>query len=86
MKALIHVGLGHCDIVLETSRDRLVHLVNDTEGRITVRDRINYDPDSKKVIYLVESLVLIEHLAVDGHEMLDAPVKCSFYSRIFNVF
>ena len=86
MKALIHVGLGHGDIVFKSSRYGLVHFMNDTERRITIRDRIDDYPDRKQVIDLIQCLVLIEHFAVYGHEMLYTAVNCSLNTRISYVF
>ena len=57
-----------------------------TEGRVAILDRINNDPDGKKVIYLIESLILILHLFVDGEKVLDSAVYFGGNTRFFYMF
>ena len=85
VQRLIHVCLGHRNIILETPRNRLVHLVDHAQRRITVLNRIYDNPDSKQVINLVDGLMLILHLFVNAEEMLDTTVNLSFDSRLFDV-
>ena len=83
VKTLVHIGLGHGDVILKTPGNGLVHLMYDTECGVTVGYRIDDYPDRKQVIYLVERLILVEHLAVYRHEMLDPAVKRCFNTGIF---
>ena len=85
VQRLIHVCLGHRNIILKTSRNRLVHLVDYAQRRITVLNRIYDNPDSKQVINLVDGLMLVLHLFVNAEEMLDTTVNLSFDSRLFDV-
>ena len=84
MKRLIHIGLGHGDVILKPSRNRLIHLMNDTKSRIAVFYRRNNDPYSKKIVYLIESLVLIAHLLIYTEEVLDSTVDVTDDSGICN--
>lgn len=75
MERLVHVLLWHGDIVLEPSGDRLIHLMDHSQSRITVLDRIHFNPHRKQIINLVKSLILIHHLLVNTEEMLHPPVN-----------
>ena len=85
MQGLIHIGLRHGDIILETSRNRLVHFMNDTECRITVLHGIYNNTHGKNVVNLVECLILVDHLSVNGEEVLDTSVNLCFNARIADV-
>ena len=74
MKRLVHVWLRRGNIILKTSGDWLIHLMNYPERRIAVLHRLDKYSYRKKVIYLVKSLILIDHLSVYTKEMLNAPV------------
>ena len=78
MQRLVHVWLRHGNIVLETSRNRFIHLVNHTKCRITVLDCINKDTNCKQIIDLIDRLVLIDHLFIDAEEMFDTSVNLCF--------
>ena len=70
MDGLVLVLLGHRDIVLETARNVLVHLVDDTEYLIALDDLINNDPACEKIVDLIDRLALLVHLLVDAVEVL----------------
>ena len=70
VKRLVHVLLRHGNIVLETARYRLILLMYDTKHCVAVRYGIHQNSDGKEVIYLVYSLVLIDHLLIYTEEML----------------
>ena len=53
MQGLIHVLLRHGNIIFETAWDRLIHLMDHTQGRITVFHAVNHNPDRKQVIDLL---------------------------------
>ena len=50
-----------------------------TQCRITVLYVIHYNPDSKKVINLIQSLVLRNHLFIYAKKMLYTTVNLCFY-------
>ena len=64
VKRLIHIGLRSRYIILETAGNALEQLMYDSESRIALKLRVNDDTDRVKVVYLIEALVLIEHLAI----------------------
>ena len=72
--ALIHIGLGGGDIVLETPGNRLEHIVNDAEHVVTVRDRVNDHAEGAEIEDAADVQLLGVHLAVDAVHVLDAAV------------
>ena len=70
MQRLVHVRLRHRDVILEAARNRSVHLMNYTERRITVPHRLHDDTDRKQIIDLIDGLILVHHLTIDGEEVL----------------
>ena len=85
MQGLVHVLFRHCNIILETPRDRLVHLMDDTERRITVFDRINDDTHGKQIIDLVKRLILVDHLFVNAEKVLCPSVDLRLDSGCLDV-
>ena len=53
MQGLIHILLRHGNIIFKTAWDRLIHLMDHTQGRITVLYAVNHDPDRKQIINLL---------------------------------
>ena len=78
MQRLIHVGLGHSDIVLETPGHRGIHGMHDTQNRITVLYIIHQRTDGKQVIDLIHGLVLVDHLFIDTEEMFCSAIDFAF--------
>ena len=74
MKRLIHIRLRHGNIVLETTRYRLIHLMYNTECRIAVLNRIHHNAYGKQIIDLVYGLVLVNHFLINTEEMLNSAV------------
>ena len=72
VQALVHIGLGRGDIVLEPPRNRLEHLMDVTQNVVAVGDRAHDDAEGIEIVELVDGLVLGLHLAVDGIDVLDA--------------
>ena len=66
MKRAVHIGLRRRDIVLESSGNRLEHLVYKTESGIALKLGIHDYSHRVEVVYLVKALALIEHLAIDA--------------------
>ncbi len=84
VQRLIHVWLWHGDVIFESPRNRLIHLMNYAQHRIAVSDRIYNYANGEQIINLIKSLILIYHFFVDAKEMLCAPVNesldaCAFY-------
>ena len=75
MKGLIHIGLGHGYIILEPARNRYIRLMNHAQSRIALSYGINNYPYGKEIVDLIQSLVLIYHLPVNGEEMLCSAVN-----------
>ena len=78
MKRLVHIRLRHCDVILESSRDRLIHLMDHTQRRIAVLYCVHQDADGKKIIDLVDGLVLVHHFFVNAEEVLDPSGNLGF--------
>ena len=72
MERLVHVGLWYRDIILEPARHRCVHVMDQTKRTVALRYSVNDDTDCKKIIDLVNRLVLVDHLFIDGKIVLDA--------------
>ena len=72
VQRLVHVELGHRDVVLETPRDRLPDGVDDADRAVAVLDRLDHDAQRREVEDLVELLAAPAHLVVDGVEVLGA--------------
>ena len=75
VQALVAVGLGGADIVLEAAQHRLVEIVDDAQHIVAVGDIVHDDPERVQVEDLVHGLVLGVHLAVDGVDVLDPAVN-----------
>ena len=78
MQALVAVGLGHGDIVLEAPVHRLPLRVHQTEHRVTVADVLDQHAEGHDVVHLVQGQGLGLHLFVDAVLVLDAPVDLPF--------
>ena len=75
MERAVHIGLRHGDIILESARHRLEHLVDYTEHGIAFKLGTHDYAQRVKVVYLIKALVLIIHLAVYAVYRFDAPLK-----------
>ena len=74
MQRLVHIRFRHGDIVFESPRNRCVHLMDHTQRRITVFDRIYDNAYGKQIIHLIQRLILIDHLFVNAEEMLHSSI------------
>ena len=59
--------------------------MNDSQSRITFRDRIDDDADRKEVIDLVDGLILIDHLLIDREKVLDPASHLTVDLRVRHV-
>ena len=78
MQRLIHIGLGHSDIVFEAAGHRGIHGMHDPQNRIAVLHIIHQCADGKQVINLIQCLVLVDHFFIDTEEMLRSAVNLAF--------
>ena len=85
MQGLVHIWLRHGNVILESARDRFVHLMDDAKGCITVLDCIYQNTDCKQIINLIDRLVLIDHLLVNTEEMLDSSIHLCLDSGIVHM-
>ena len=74
VEALIHIGLGGGDIVLEASGDQVEQVVDVAQDVVAVGDGVDDDAEGVQVVKLVDGFFLGLHLAVDGVDVLDAAV------------
>ena len=74
VEALVAVGLGGADIVLEAAQNGLVEVVDNAQHVVAVADGVHHHPEGEEVEDLVDGLVLAEHLPVDGIGVLHAAV------------
>ena len=72
VQALVAVGFGGGDIILEAVGQRMVHIVDEAQGAVTLGQRIQNDTDGIDIVDLIEGLVLHDGLAVDAVDALDA--------------
>ena len=70
--ALVHVGLGGGDIVLETAGNGLEHVVDDAQHVVAVGNGVHDHTEGAEVEDAVERQLLGIHLAVDAVDVLDA--------------
>ena len=85
MQRLVHVRLRHRDVVLEAARNRGIHLMNHAERRIAVPHRFHDDTDRKQIIDLVDGLILVHHLTVDGEEVLHTSADLGIDARLLDM-
>ncbi len=71
VQALVAVGLGGGDIILEAVGQRVVHIVDEAQGAVALGQRIQNDTDRIDIVDLVKGLVLHDGLAVDAVNALD---------------
>ena len=58
--------------------------MNDTKCRITILNGSDNDPYCEKIVYLIESLVLIAHFLIDAEKMLNSSVYFSGNTGVCN--
>ena len=74
VEGLVHVGLGGADVVLEPAQHRLEHVVDAAQHVVALRDVADNHPEGVQVKNFVQGLVLGEHFAVDGVDVLHPAV------------
>ena len=86
MKRLIHIGFRHCNVVFKPPWNRSIHLMNDSQRRITVPHSLYLDPDCKYIINLVQRLMLIHHFLINTEEMFYTAINLCRNICIINMF
>ncbi len=66
VQRLVHVELGHRDVVLEPAGHRVPPRVDGAERRVAVADGVDQDPDAHQVVDLGEVAAAHDHLLVDA--------------------
>ena len=74
VEALVAVGLGGGDIVLEAVGQRVVHIVDEAQGAVALSQGVQDDAHRVDVVNFIEGLVLHDGLAVDAVDALDSPL------------
>ena len=74
VQALVHIGLGGGDIVLEPAWNQVEKVMDVAQHVIAVRDGVHNDPEGVDVVQLVHPLALGLHFPVDGIDVLDAAI------------
>ena len=70
VQRLVHVRLGHGDVVLEAARNLGPHGVHHAQHEVAVLLGVDQNAQRDQIVDLVEGLVLGLHLLVDGVEVL----------------
>ncbi len=65
VQRLVHVELGHRDVVLEPARDRLPVRVDGAQGGVAVPQGVDQHPDPDQVVDVVEGPAADHHLLID---------------------
>ncbi|CAH0296592.1 hypothetical protein SRABI128_04048 [Microbacterium sp. Bi128] len=73
VQRLVHVELGHRDVVLEPPGQGVPARVHRAQGRVTVPDRIDQDAHAHEVVDVVEVFVADDHLLIDRVVVLWPP-------------
>ena len=85
VERLIHIWLRHGNIILKTSRNRRIHLMDHTQSRIAVLHGIHNDPHCKQIINLIHGLILIDHFLINTEEVLNSSVDLCLNVGIFHM-
>ena len=86
MQRAVQIGLRRGDIVLESTRHRAEHIMNDTERGIAFQLRIDDDAKRIKVVDLIKGLVLVIHLFIDRIHALDTAFQLEVANQYGYIF
>ena len=70
VQRLVHVRLGHGDVVLEPAGDGTPEGMHRAERGVGIAEALHLDPHADQVVDLVELLAADHHLLVDGIQVL----------------
>ena len=84
VQALIHVGLGHGDVVFKTPLHRLPGGMGQAQHRVAAFYLTHDNPERDNVVHLIQGEVLLHHFAINAVFMLDAPENFTVYSRFLH--
>ncbi len=74
VQALVHIGLGGGDVILEPARHQAEQVVDVAQHVVAVRHGVHDDPEGVHVVKLVHRLALGLHFPVNGIDVLDTAV------------
>ena len=74
VQALIHVGLGGADIILEPAQHRLIHVMDDPQHIVAFGHGVHNHPEGKQIEHIIQRFVLGIHLPVNAVGMLHPAV------------
>ena len=83
VQALVAVGLGGGDVVLEPVGQRMVHVMDEAQRGVAFRDVVEDDAHGVDVVNFLKILLLHEHFAVDAVNALDPVADGGFLNAIF---
>ena len=78
MQRLVHVELGHGNVVLEPAGDWSIDLMDRAQGRVAVLDRLHFHTYRKKIVDLIYPFILHQHFLVNAEVVLDPSVDLAF--------
>ena len=83
MQRLIHVALGHGDVVLYPAGHGFPLLVDLAQHLVTLLCGVDYDAHGGEIVDLVERLSGVLHLFVDGEKVLGPAEHLALYAALF---
>ena len=66
VQALVHVGLGHGDVIFKTPGDRFPDGVHEAKHGITFADGFDDNAEGYQIVDLIDGQALDAHLVVDA--------------------
>ena len=85
MQRLIHVRLGHGDVILEAVGNLLPEGMHDTQHGIAVLHAVHKHAQRDQIVDLLKGLMLQNHLAIDAVKMLRTAVNLKFNAHLGNL-
>ena len=82
VQRLVAVEFGNRDVVFELAGHWLVHLVQNTEGRVAIGHGGHNDPKAVDVRHLGKAQVLEVHLLIDGVQRFLAPSQAHLHADL----
>ena len=70
VQGLVHVGLRHGHIILETARDGAPQSVHDSQRAVAILYRVHQYADSQQIINFIQFFMIPHHLFIDAVKVL----------------
>ena len=86
MQALVAVGLGGTDIILEPAGHRLIQIVDQTQDVVAVGQRFNDNAGGADVIQLGKPQILSVQLAIDAINALQTSLHLALDAHLIQLF